>query len=114
MASELAEAMLNRYTYDVITTTPRSVERGGYESYHPSQALAEKVAEKLNKPYKTIFKIRARHRDKGHRIRNEEKPEILKPITNKFILLVDDAVMSGSTLYECSNLLRLHNNDQNL
>lgn len=111
MACELVEAMLNRFTYDVVSTTPRSVERCGYDTYHPSQALAEQIAKELNKPYRTLFKIRTSHRDKGHWQRSQEKSVLLKPIRNKFILLIDDVVMSGNTLFECGKLLRRYEND---
>lgn len=114
-----AEILLNNCTfignYDIILAVPIHKKRLAKRGYNQSELIAKYIAKKLNIEYandvltksknnvqqSTLNKLKRIANVLGvYEIKNSQK------IENKNILLIDDIYTTGSTLNECSKILK--------
>ena len=97
------------YGWDYVVTAPRKLERG-LSPYHPSEALAKYVAQRLRVQYIRVFTQRTHHRARG-------KYSVMLPpvlldsvhLRKKTVLFIDDVICTGQTAKGCLDLLRQEN-----
>lgn len=101
--------------YDIIIPIPLHRKRKGERGYNQTELIAKELAKDLNLSLesKILKKIRDTKKQstltKKERIKNVENAFVLTntaKLKNKKILLFDDIYTTGSTLNECSKLLR--------
>lgn len=101
--------------YDIIIPVPMSKKRMKLRGYNQSELFAKKVSEitniKLNK--KALIKLKNNTAqsllDKNSRLQNVQnmyKINEKENIKDKKILLIDDIFTTGSTVNECSKILK--------
>ena len=102
-------------SYDTIIPVPISRQRKGKRGYNQSELLAKEIAKKLKIEYNHDCLFKTKNVIEQSKLKKEERqnnlqgayqlvhPEKLK---NKKILLVDDIYTTGSTVKECSKILR--------
>mgnify|MGYP003303166643 CR=1 FL=1 len=101
--------------FDFICFVPFTPVQSFLRSYNQSEILAEKLAEKLNIPFKAalvkLFETSAQHEMlSGNRKGNVFGVYDVKnrtDVRDKTILLVDDVKTTGSTLDECAWILKI-------
>ncbi|MCI8655687.1 MAG: ComF family protein [Clostridia bacterium] len=104
--------------YEIIIAVPVSRKRKKERGYNQTELIAKEISKKLNIQYaknilyKTVntvaqSKLNKEEREKNaagvYKIKNQEE------ITNKKILLLDDIYTTGSTVGECSKILKQAN-----
>lgn len=101
--------------YDIVTCVPLSKKRKKERGYNQSYLLAKAFAKEINAPfvpalYKTRENLPQHSLPKNKRSGNVRGVYALccppKKITGKTVLLIDDIVTTGSTLHECSRILK--------
>ena len=99
--------------YDTIIPVPISKKRYKQRGYNQSSLIAKKLAKELLKEnFKTKNVIEQSKLNKDNREKNIKGAyEIfhINQLKNKKILLVDDIYTTGSTLRECSKILKKSN-----
>jgi len=102
-------------SYDIIIPVPIHYNRKATRGYNQSALIAKDLAQKLNIKYeeKVLFK---KLNNKPQSTKNkEERPKNVigvyytknkERIYNKKIILLDDIYTTGSTVNECSNMLK--------
>ena len=102
-------------TYDTIIPVPISRKRMKERGYNQSLLIAKKISKELeitlhaNCLFKTKNIIEQSKLNKEQRLQNIQNVYELKNkqiLKNKTILLVDDIYTTGSTVQECSKILR--------
>ena len=115
-AYEMAEAVRREYgdtAFDMVTYVPLTRRDRRRRGHNQSELLARELARELGMPcVKTLKKIvqnRPQKELKAHeRIGNVMGVyDTCTDVRDKFILLVDDVITTGSTLNECAKMLRL-------
>ena len=105
-------------SYDTIIPVPISKKRQKQRGYNQSSLIAKEMAKKLQLEYncnclfKTKNVIEQSKLDKEERIKNIQGVYELKNkelLYNKKILLIDDVYTTGSTVNECSKILKQAN-----
>jgi competence protein ComFC len=102
--------------FDMIIAIPISFRRLLWRGYHHTAVLAQGVSKFTGKPLLTNC-LKKRHTkrqvdcDKEERLENVQdsffiNPKKLPLLKGKKILLVDDVITTGSTIYECGKILR--------
>lgn len=103
----------NAPSFDYVTHVPsysfREISRG----FNQAQLLAEYVSINLNSPHKVLIK-KIRDTKKQSTLKMSERLTNVKNaykvndinVEGKTILLIDDVLTTGSTLYECSQVLK--------
>jgi len=101
--------------YDIIIPVPISKKRIKQRGYNQSSLLALEISKVFNIEYNDNSLIKSKHTEsqsslnKEERIKNVENVYSVKnqeKILNKKILLLDDIYTTGSTVNECSKVLK--------
>jgi ComF family protein len=116
MADYFAEAFVQRIgvaNYDLVTGVPLNKVRQRERGYNQSNSMAEHYSYLTNTSYNPDFLIRTRNTvsqtqlKKGERIQNVKNAFICtQSLDGMSILVLDDVVTTGSTLNECSRVLK--------
>lgn len=124
--TELAE-VISRFLYnkikdenleiDVIIPVPLNEEKLKKRGFNQSKLISQQLGKRLNIPvYPLLTRIRYTHEQfKLNRLEREKNVEdafsirmMYNKISHKNILLVDDVYTTGSTVNECSRILKLN------
>lgn len=109
------EKELPDISFGLVTCVPLSKQRGKERGYNQSQLLAKAFAREINAPFipalcKTRDNLPQHSLPKNKRCGNVRGVYALccppQKIAGKTILLIDDIVTTGSTLHECSRVLK--------
>jgi competence protein ComFC len=102
--------------YDIIIPVPISKKRKKKRGYNQSELIAKKIAKQMKNLkytskvlYKTKDTIPQSVLDKDKRIENIKGAYYIKNeqiLKNKKVLLIDDIFTTGSTVNECSKILK--------
>ncbi len=102
-------------SYDTIMPIPISKKRRKERGYNQSELIAKEIAKNINIKYQNNCLIKTKNiieqskLNREQRILNIQGAYVLKneeTIKNKKILLFDDIYTTGSTVNECSRILR--------
>lgn len=102
-------------TIDIITYVPLHRRRKALRGYDQSELISKYISKKLQIPFSKGNLIRTKYTksqtqlNKNERIRNLEKAFRIKDnreFLNKEILLIDDIITTGTTINECSKVLK--------
>lgn len=105
-------------SYDTIIPVPISNKRKKQRGYNQSYLIAKKIAKRLEvQCYKNLLlKIKDIPKQSGLtkenrllNVKNAYKITNFEKINNKKILVVDDVFTTGSTVNECSRILKMYN-----
>lgn len=113
--SELIKKKFKDVRFDAIIPVPLHKDREKERGYNQSKLLCEELSKKLNAP--VMDKVLQQH-DRAklqhtldYKLRRKNVKGIYRaggiPIECQRVLLVDDIMTSGSTLNECSKMLRI-------
>lgn len=101
--------------YDIIIVVPLSWKRRLQRGYNQSQLIAEIISNilQIKIESKILYKTKnivpqstLNKKDRKENIKGAFKIKHIEKIMNNKILIIDDIYTTGSTLNECSNLLR--------
>ena len=101
--------------YDIILSVPISKKRYKLRGYNQSSLIAKGIAASLNIKYENNILIKTKNTQKQSllnkelrktNVENSYKVVNEKIIKNKNLLLIDDIYTTGSTLNECSRMLK--------
>ncbi|MFR5876558.1 MAG: ComF family protein [Eubacterium sp.] len=117
MANEMTETIKQRYCdveFDYITYVPLTKKRMRKRGYNQSQLLADFIAKNINVPCsELLLKVRETSSQREstavqrrQNLRNAFKIVDNADIKGKTILLIDDVKTTGSTLNECTKILK--------
>lgn len=104
--------------YDIIMPIPISKKRMKKRGYNQSEIIAKNIAKMFNMEYKenVLVKIKdnkpqseLRQNDRTNNVKGVYKIKELKQIYKKKVLLVDDIFTTGSTVNECTKVLKENN-----
>lgn len=112
--SELIYERIKDEEFDVIVPVPISKERYKERGYNQAGLIAKKLSRILNKPYNgtSLVKVKNNERQSMQNFKERQKSiknvfEIADNYLNGLnILLIDDIFATGSTVNECSRLLK--------
>ena len=102
-------------SYDTIIPVPISKQRKKERGYNQSELIAREIAKRSQIEFnnKCLFKIKniieqskLNKEDRQKNIQGVYRLEKLEMLKNKKILLLDDIYTTGSTVNECSKILR--------
>lgn len=108
----------NIKNYDTIIPVPISKKRKKTRGYNQSLLIAKEIAQRTNlklmndcliKTKNIIEQSKLNKEDRIQNIQGVYKLKNMKLIENKKILLIDDIYTTGSTVNECSKMLRIGN-----
>ena len=98
--------------YDLITDVPSHFTRKLRRRAHPAGMLAKYMADKLNCTYKTVLN-RTRRTEYQYKLKKKQRASNVNgaftctfDVRGLKILLVDDIITTGSTIEECSRILK--------
>lgn len=103
-------------TYDTILSVPISKKRNKERGYNQSGLIAREISKILNVEYYDNILYKTKNIIEQSKLSKDERIENIKnvydifnkeKILNKKILLIDDIYTTGSTVNECSRILRL-------
>ena len=111
LADNMAREMTNKIDesfcdigFDFVTFVPLSKRRYRKRGYNQAELLAQKIADRLSIPcLKSLNKIRETETQRG-----ASAKERRVNLFGAFVLLVDDVKTTGSTLNECSEILKAY------
>lgn len=104
--------------YDMIISVPVSRKRKKERGYNQSELIAKEISKKLNMEYAKDVLYKTKNTIAQSKLNKEEREENAKgvyeiknlnKITGKKILLIDDIYTTGSTVNECSKILKQAN-----
>lgn len=104
--------------YEIITSVPVSKKRKKERGYNQSELISKEICRKLNIEYAKDILYKTKNTIAQSKLNKEQREENakgvyeiknLKKITGKKILLIDDIYTTGSTVNECSKILRQAN-----
>lgn len=116
-AKYMAQAVEKQYSglkFDVITYVPMTKLEKAKRHFNQSELLAKQLSKILDVECKSLLK-KTKNTPKQHKLDIETRTENLKncfaankkeSIKGKMVLLVDDVKTTGTTLNECSKVLR--------
>lgn len=104
--------------FDYVTFVPFRRFHQSFRGYNQSQLLAKRIADKMNIPCVELLK-KVRNTGVQHKKTEKQrkadifgafdvKDEYKDKLESKVILLVDDVKTTGSTLNECSKMLKIY------
>ena len=108
----------NIKNYDTIIPVPISKKRQKERGYNQSLLIARKIAEKTNLELMNNCLIKTKNIIEQSKLNKEDRLQNIQGvyeltnrqlIENKKILLIDDIYTTGSTVNECSRILRKAN-----
>lgn len=108
----------NIKNYDTIIPVPISKKRQKERGYNQSLLIARKIAEKTNLELMNNCLIKTKNIIEQSKLNKEDRLQNIygvyelknrQLIENKKILLIDDIYTTGSTVNECSRMLRIAN-----
>ena len=121
LAEECVSALNERLDLsgiDCICSVPMSKSKLKLHGFNHSEALANKIAERINVPYLKLLKVlfdtppqhSLNYESRSGNVKGiyDIEEEFEERIKGKNILLVDDIKTSGATLNECSLVLKLY------
>jgi len=98
--------------YDIITDVPSHFTRNIRRMTHPARVIAKKAAENSGVPYRRVLK-RVRRTEYQYKLKRAQRVKNVngaftcqEDVTGLKILLVDDIITTGSTIEECSRILK--------
>jgi ComF family protein len=98
--------------YDLITDVPSHYIRKVRRFSHPATCIAKGLAKRNNTLYKNILH-RHKKTEYQYKLKKKQRPENVKDaftcaynLQSLKILLVDDIITTGSTINECSRILK--------
>ncbi len=109
-------AILN--SYDTIIPVPISPKRMKERGYNQSALIANEIAKMLNLEYNNKCLLKTKNIIEQSKLNKEQRQENIQGayklynsqiLKNKKILLVDDIYTTGSTVNECSKILKQAN-----
>jgi competence protein ComFC len=116
IASLLAQALFERFrdeSFDVLVPVPLHWSRHWWRGFNQSEELARTLAKLYDKPMKLDLKRRRRTPALFDKSREERQTLIQDVFTcrpgafeNQVVAMVDDVLTSGSTLKECTRILK--------
>lgn len=120
MGTALARLMVSQvedsfFVVDFVSFVPSTRLKGVFRGYNQAEVLARGVATVANKPCRAVLKKTRSAQDQntlkaGERRRNVDGAFSVMPgaqLEKRVVLLVDDVFTTGSTLDECSRVLRV-------
>ena len=108
----------NIKNYDTIIPVPISKKRQKERGYNQSLLIARKIAEKTNLELMNNCLIKTKNIIEQSKLNKEDRAQNIygvyelknkQLVENKKILLIDDIYTTGSTVNECSRMLRIAN-----
>lgn len=119
MAKEIASLVNRRYKdvkFDIVTFVPMTRKENYKRGYNQSYLLAKAVSKELNIPLeKSLTKIRNTDNQRGKSAKDRKTNlygafDLTKgmSVENKTILLIDDVKTTGSTFFECTEMLKAY------
>ena len=103
-------------SYDTIIAVPISKKRKKQRGYNQSELIAQAIAKKASIEYNNQCLMKTKNIIEQSKLNKEERQKNIQGVyqlqkgerlTNKRILLVDDIYTTGSTVNECSRILKL-------
>ncbi len=119
LAADMSACIKENYSdvkFDIICYVPLSRCKINKRGYNQSQLLADEISKSINVPVSSLlYKVRENKPQK----RQSEKERKLNVfgvfdvkdkafVRDKTVLLIDDVKTTGSTLNECSKMLKIH------
>lgn len=106
----------NKIEFDIITFVPMSNISYKKRGYNQTEYLASYIGKKLDKPIcNTLLKVRTTRDQIGlygserwNNIKDSFKLNRKVEVKNKIILLIDDVITTGATVFYCSNILKIN------
>jgi competence protein ComFC len=104
----------NKIEFDIVTFVPVSKTSYKKRGYNQTQYLAGYIGKNLNKPVNsTLLKVKITRdqiglygNERWNNIKDSFKINKKVKIKNKIILLVDDVITTGATVFYCANILK--------
>lgn len=104
----------NKIEFDIITFIPVSNASYKKRGYNQTQYLASYLGKKVHKPtINTLLKVKITRdqiglygNDRWNNIKDSFKINKKVEIKNKIILLIDDVITTGATVFYCAKILR--------
>ena len=110
--------LVKEMPFDAIIAVPLSFKRLLWRGYHHTAVLAQGLSKSTNKPMlinclKKTHTKRQVDCDREERLENVQESFFINPkkehlLKGQKILLVDDVITTGATIYECGKILRKH------
>lgn len=102
---------------DIMIPVPIHMEKRNERGYNQSELICKYLAKEMNKSYssKTLLKYKRNltqsELNKSQRVKNvlgvyKINPKYIESVQNKSVVLVDDIYTTGSTVNECSKVLK--------
>lgn len=101
--------------YDIIVSVPTSRKRKKERGYNQSELIAKEIAQKTSIEYNNQCLFKTKNIIEQSKLNKEERQKNIqgvyklhnqKMLQNKKILLIDDIYTTGSTVNECSRILK--------
>lgn len=101
--------------YDIIVPVPISQERKKERGYNQSELIAKEIAQNTSTEYNNQCLFKTRNIIEQSKLNKEERQKNIQGVyklynqeilQNKKILLIDDIYTTGSTVNECSRILK--------
>ena len=108
----------NIKNYDTIIPVPISKKRQKERGYNQCELIAKEIAKKIKLEYRNNCLIKTKNIIEQNKLNKEEREKNIigvynlengQLLENKKILLIDDIYTTGSTVNECSKILRKAN-----
>ena len=105
-------------SYDTIIPVPISKKRRKERGYNQSELIAREIAKRAEVNYNNTSLFKTRNIVEQSKLNKEERQKNIqnayqlrngKTLENKKILLIDDIYTTGSTVNECSKILKQAN-----
>lgn len=100
---------------DIVTAVPMSKRKLAQNGYNQAFELAKSVSAEMSLPARDDILVRKYSRVSQHELSYSDRQETVKElysfsgdvdVSNKTVLLCDDIITTGSTLNECSRILK--------
>jgi ComF family protein len=111
---QLYEYMSDKISeYDVITSVPMYVKKQRVRGYNQAELIALELAERGGVEYRVLLRRKVETTPQSSLNKNDRAKNVIgafeavtEPLYDKRILIVDDILTTGSTLNECSKMLK--------
>jgi ComF family protein len=113
IGNHLKRIGFNSSSYDFILSVPSHPLRIKEREYNQAQILAEGIADYFDLPVRDDILLCKKYHKSQTKISRKERLQNIKNVffvkenlAGKNIILVDDVVTTGTTIYECSKVLK--------